>query len=61
MGLLPKPYYVRPRQVTALATAWQIGLVNGRLDHPALDQLLGPAECWADGRRGDRLAMTTFP
>ena len=61
MRLLPKPHDTRPRERTALATAWQIGLVYGRLDHPALDQLLSAAQCRADRRTGDRLAVATFP
>ena len=60
-GLLPKPHDARSRELTTLATAWQIGLGYGRLDHPTLDQLLSAAQCWADWRTGDRLAVVTFP
>lgn len=61
MRLLPKPHDAGPRERTALAAAGQIGLGYGRLDHPALDQLLGAAQCWADWRTRDRLAVATFP
>jgi hypothetical protein len=61
MGLLPKPHDARPSELTALATAGQIGLIYVRLDHTALDQLLSAAQCWADWRTGDGFAVHTFP
>ena len=61
MGLLPKPHDARPRELTTLATAWQISLGYGRLNHPTLDQLLGAAQCRADWRTADCLAVVAFP
>ena len=61
MGLFPKPHDAGPSELTALTTARQIGLIYGRLDHTALDQLLGAAQCRADWRTEDRFAVHTFP
>ena len=60
LGPFPKPHDGWPRQLTALATARQIGLAYGRFDHPALDQLLGAAQGRTDWRGGDRLAVAAF-
>ena len=60
MGLLPKSHDARLHELTTLATAWQIGLGYGRLNHPALNQLLGATQCWADWQMGDCLAVVAF-